>query len=58
MAEPVVSSYIVDIKNKKHEEIGIPLYLPDYSAEYNDWLERQNDKNSEQMPSTVIVIDI
>lgn len=57
MGTIVIPPYIINNKNTQPDN-RIQLEIPDYSAEYEEWLKKkeiQQDKNTNE---TVIIIDI
>ena len=55
----MIPAYIIE-KERKKEEIGqqIQLEIPDYSAEYIEWMRRRQRDEPQEEPQTVIIIDI
>ena len=57
----MIPAYIIDSERKKQEEQTdnrISLEIPDYSAEYEEWMRRKKDESGDKQSETVIVIDI
>lgn len=54
----MIHPYIID--GNKKQEIGnqIQLEIPDYSAEYYEWLRKKQQEHDKNQDETVIVIDI
>lgn len=53
----VIPPYIINNNNKEVDN-RIQLEIPDYSAEYEEWLRKKDQENNKKEESTVIVIDI
>ena len=55
----MIPAYIIDEGRKNQDtEIGIQLEIPDYSAEYIEWMRRRQRDEPQEEPQTVVVIDI
>lgn len=55
----MIPAYIID-KERQNQEVSnqIQLEIPDYSAEYEHWKRQRQRDEQEEVPQTVIVIDI
>lgn len=54
----MIAPYIIDRSKKEEVNNQIQLEIPDYTLEYLDWMQRNNKKQQEEQPDSVIVIDI
>ena len=57
MSITVIPPYVINNKKAEHSN-QIQLEIPDYSAEYAEWMRRKQQEEQSKQEETVIVIDI
>ena len=55
----MIPAHIIDWGQKEQEvDNRIGLEIPDYRAEYEEWMRRRQRDEPQEEPQTVVVIDI